>query len=70
MSNDKDGDGKVSKDEAPEFMRTFFERMDANSDGFIDKEESDSARRRFEAGGGAGGPGGGGPGGGGPPGNQ
>lgn len=73
MANDKDGDGKVSKDEAPEFMRQFFDRLDANSDGFVDKEEADAARRRFEQGGGGGGPGAGGaPGGGGfgPPGGQ
>jgi HlyD family secretion protein len=58
MSNDKDGDGKVSRDEAPAFMQSFFDRMDANGDGFVDQEESDAARRQFEKGGGGGGPGG------------
>lgn len=63
MQFDKDGDGKVSKDEAPERMQSFFDRMDPNSDGFIDKAEIDAMRSRF--GGGGGRPGGGGPGGGG-----
>lgn len=57
MSNDKDGDGKISREEAPERMAQFFDRMDANSDGFIDAEEIAEARRRREAsGGGRGGP--------------
>ena len=70
LSNDKDGDGKVSRDEAPEFMQSFFDRMDANSDGLIDKAEADAARQRMQSGGGGGpgGPGGFGGGGGGPPG--
>lgn len=69
MDNDKDGDGKISKDEAPAFMQQFFDRMDANSDGFIDQAEISKARQsrqRSGAGGGRpGGPGGsgGGPGG-------
>ena len=58
MQLDKDGDGRVSRDEAPEGMRTFFDRMDTNDDGFIDQAETDALRRRFEAGGGPGGPGG------------
>ena len=68
MQFDADKDGKVSREEAPEPMRNFFDRMDSNSDGFIDAEEVASMRRRFSEGGGQGGPGGsGGPGGGGPP---
>ena len=59
MDYDKDGDGKVSKDEAPERMRSFFDRMDPNSDGFIDAKEIEDMTKRFRAGG-AGGAGGGG----------
>lgn len=64
MASDADGDGKVSREEAPERMAQFFDRMDANSDGFIDAEEVAEARKRRAANGG--GPGGGGPGGPGP----
>src|SRR5262245_4266560 len=42
---DTNGDGKVSKEEAPPFLRERFERIDANSDGFIDSDES---RRMLE----------------------
>ncbi len=71
MSFDKDGDKKVSKEEAPEQVKGFFDRLDTNSDGFIDAKEIAEARRRRAAGGSGGpdgGPGGppgrGGPGGG------
>ncbi|MHC4404468.1 MAG: efflux RND transporter periplasmic adaptor subunit [Planctomycetota bacterium] len=78
MDNDKDGDGKVSRDEAPERMRDFFDRLDSNGDGFIDSAEIEEMRSRFGRGSGGGppgggsgrgrgGPGGGPPGGGGPP---
>jgi len=36
---DKDGDGKLSKDEAPERMRENFGRLDTNGDGFVDDAE-------------------------------
>ena len=42
-------------------MQAFFDRLDTNGDGFIDREESDAMRRRVEEGGGSGesrGPGG------------
>ena len=39
---DKDGDGKISKDEAPERMKENFDKLDANGDGYI--EESEFAR--------------------------
>lgn len=36
---DKNGDGKISKEEAPERMKENFDRLDANKDGFITTEE-------------------------------
>lgn len=56
---DKDGDGKVTKDEAPEQMQGFFDRIDTNSDGTIDAKEfaAMQARRRAREAGGGGPPG-------------
>ena len=65
MQFDKDGDGKVSKDEAPEPMRDRFDMIDSNGDGFLDKADMDAMRQRMQ-GAGAGGPSAGGPGGGAP----
>ncbi len=53
MSLDKDGDKKVSRQEAPEPMQAFFDTMDANKDGFIDAAEA--AKARPPGGGGVGG---------------
>ncbi len=66
MSADKDGDKKISKDEAPEAIKGFFDRMDTNSDGFIDAKENAEARRKMmqmrqQMQGGGGAPGAGGP---------
>jgi Ca2+-binding EF-hand superfamily protein len=36
---DRNGDGKISKDEAPERMRDNFGRLDKDSDGFLTAEE-------------------------------
>ncbi|MGE3408504.1 MAG: HlyD family efflux transporter periplasmic adaptor subunit [Pirellulales bacterium] len=36
---DKDGDGKISEDEAPDRMKANFAQTDANKDGFIDVQE-------------------------------
>ena len=36
---DKDGDGKVSKDEAPAMMKGNFDKIDSNGDGFLDGDE-------------------------------
>ena len=36
---DKNGDGKISKEEAPGPMKENFDRLDANKDGNIDAEE-------------------------------
>ncbi len=51
MQSDKNGDGKISRDELPEPMQGMFDRMDANSDGFIDKAEISAMRARFQQGG-------------------
>ena len=39
-SMDQDDDGKVSKEEAPEGLRPFFDQLDANGDGYIDVKEA------------------------------
>lgn len=44
---DKDGDGKISKDEAPEQLKERFDRADGNSDGFIDETEIREIIRRM-----------------------
>jgi len=46
---DKNGDDKLSKDEAPERMREHFDRVDANKDGFVDQQEL-RARREHRGG--------------------
>ena len=59
MSQDKNQDGKLSKDEVDERMLPMFDRLDANSDGSIDKSEIEAAAARMGGGrGGRGGPGG------------
>jgi RND family efflux transporter MFP subunit len=63
--NDKDSDGKISKDEASgsQMLSQNFDTTDLNKDGFVDKSEMTAAIRKRMAQGG-GGPGGGrGPGG-------
>ena len=45
-------DGKISRDEAPEQMKTNFDMMDGDKDGFIDAKEIAELRKKF---GGAGG---------------
>jgi hypothetical protein len=63
MQFDKDGDKRVSRDEAPEPMRPFFEKLDTNGDGYLDQAEISAIRARRPPGGDAGGDraGGGGP---------
>jgi len=40
---DANGDGKITKDEAPDRMKENFARMDKNSDGFLTQEELQGA---------------------------
>lgn len=42
---DKDGDHRISREEAPERMRENFDRLDANADGFIDAAEAAAMAR-------------------------
>lgn len=59
MEADKNGDGKISKEEAPERMARGFDRLDEDGDGFVSKKELEAMAARF----GQGRPGGGRPGG-------
>ncbi len=63
MQFDADGDGKVSKQEAPERMQEGFDAMDTNKDGALDQAEikalRDMMRAKFRGGGPGGGPPGG-----------
>ena len=43
---DTNGDGKISKEEAPERMADRFDQMDTNDDGFVDREEIEARFRR------------------------
>lgn len=52
MQFDADGDGSVSREEVPERMRGFFDRLDSNGDGQIDAKEAASMRNRQRPGGG------------------
>ena len=36
---DKNGDGKISKEEAPDRMKDNFDRIDANGDGQLEESE-------------------------------
>jgi acetyl esterase/lipase len=44
---DRDGDGKLSREELPPGVRNAFDRIDANGDGSISHEEDDTFRRRL-----------------------
>lgn len=48
MSFDKNGDGKISKDELPERMHALFEQGDTNKDGVLDQEEIKRLAARSE----------------------
>jgi hypothetical protein len=58
---DFDGNGKITRDEAPEWMGRFFDRIDSNGDGVLDTAEQEAVGQRFGSGGrgGRGGDGGG-----------
>lgn len=43
---DKDGDGKLTKSEAPERMQQFFDRMDSDKDGSLSLSEWAAAQQR------------------------
>ncbi len=45
---DRNNDGKISKDEAPERMKDLFDRLDKDSDGFLTAEEMRAAAERFQ----------------------
>ena len=44
---DKNGDGKLTKDELPERLRERFDMLDANGDGNFDKAEQQAAMERM-----------------------
>ncbi len=48
MANDENKDGKITKDELPEFMQQMMSRMDTNEDGAIDKKEVEAMAERFQ----------------------
>ena len=57
LESDKNGDGKLSKEELPERMQQMFDRLDSNADGFIDKTEINAmANQMRQRGGGQGRP--------------
>ena len=45
MQLDKDGDGKLSREEVPERMAEMFSRIDTNADGFLDASEMSAMMR-------------------------
>lgn len=51
---DKDGDGKISKAEAPNRMQERFEMIDTNGDGSIDKMEQEALLKKMSDRGGKG----------------
>jgi RND family efflux transporter MFP subunit len=58
---DKDADGKLSLEEAPERMKESFSKIDADGDGFVDAKELAAVRRRMQGKAKGGGEGGGPP---------
>lgn len=60
MSHDADNDGKVTREELPEFLQRMLDRADTNNDGALEKSEVEAIQAAFGRGGGMGrgGPGG------------
>jgi len=50
MQNDKNKDGKVTKDELPEVAQRMLDRLDTNKDGALDKAELEAAAASFGGG--------------------
>lgn len=50
---DQDGDGKISREEAPEGMRARFDQIDTDGDGMLSREELSAARAASETAGSA-----------------
>jgi len=49
MSLDRDGDGKITREEMPEWMRArVLDRADANEDGALDREEAEKMAEEFQ----------------------
>ncbi|HEX4132343.1 MAG TPA: hypothetical protein VHZ24_20090 [Pirellulales bacterium] len=44
--NDANNDGKLSRDEAPDWMKNNFDKLDRNSDGFLEASELQAPGRR------------------------
>ncbi len=47
MQWDADGDGRITREEAPDFMKDRFERMDTDGDGFVDSDEVEAMAERM-----------------------
>lgn len=58
---DKNGDGKLTRDEVPSQFAQFFDQIDANKDGAVDRTELTNMMKKMRGGGGGGRPGGGPP---------
>jgi hypothetical protein len=50
LQADKDGDKRLSKDEAPDRLKEGFDRVDSDDSGFIEEAELDALIRRLEQG--------------------
>ena len=53
FQNDKNKDGKLTKNELPEAMQSIIERADTNRDGAIDRKEAEAFAERMKQRGGA-----------------
>lgn len=47
LQMDKNGDGKLTKNESTGLMKRFFDRNDANKDGFLDRQELRALQQRL-----------------------